>query len=370
VYVLGVDVESGEQKPIGNRQWVAIQGLSWLPDGQGLVVVAGEQEGQSSQVWLLDYPGGDARRITNDLNTYQSVSMTADGRSLVTVQAGRYSNLWIVPVGAGPGAGRQVTSGRLEQVDQIRWGRSGKIVCRVIRDGAASLWVFDPAGGGQRIEVGSAIVTDPILTADGSQLLFTATRGDGVAHVWKIAADGGQPTQLSKGAGETLVDVDPQERWFYFRPPDGGIMRQALDPNAPATAALANPKVFGALLSRNGKQIGYPHFVTQGDRMVMQLGIAPVNDQGDIGPLTASYEPIPGVTEGRWGYNDANLVVLVTRNGVSNILDQSYSDLPPKPLTQFDTGRILSFDISPDGKQLAIGRGDVIGDAVLLADFR
>ena len=142
------------------------------------------------------------------------------------------------------------------------------------------------------------------------------------------------------------------------------------EPSAPATAALADAKVFGGLLSRSGKQIGYPHFLTQGDRMVMRLGIAAVNDQGDIGPLTASYEPLLGTTEGRWNYNDADLLVLVTRNGVSNILGQSYSDAPPKPLTQFDTGRILSFDISPDGKQLAIGRGDVIGDAVLLTDFR
>jgi Tol biopolymer transport system component len=119
--------------------------------GRGWRWPSADKAGEPSQVWLVDYPGGDARRITNDLNAYQSVSVTGDSRSLVTVQVGGYSNLWIVPVAGG--AGRQVTSGRLEQIDQIRWSQSGKIACRVIRDGVASLWVFDPDAGGRRSEL-------------------------------------------------------------------------------------------------------------------------------------------------------------------------------------------------------------------------
>jgi Tol biopolymer transport system component len=369
-FILGAEVAGGEPKPIGGRRWATIQGLSWLPDGQGLVVAAADKAGEPCQVWLMDYPGGEARRITNDLNTYQSVSVTGDSRSLVTVQVGGYSNLWIVPVAGG--VGRQVTSGRLEQIDQIRWSQSGKIVCRVIRDGVAGLWVFDPDAGGRRLEVGSALVSEPILTADGSQMLFTSARGDGVAHVWKIAADGGQPTQLTQGKGEQLGDVDPKGRWFYYRSvgSDGGVWRQALDPNATPARVLSGITVLGSIVSHSGEQIGYVHFQPAGDRLVIRFSVSPIDDQGDIGPPTATYDPVPGVTEGRWGYRDEDNAVLVTRDGVSNILSDGFRDELTKPITHFETGRILSFDISPDGKQLAIGRGDVIGDAVLLADFR
>ncbi|HWN82932.1 MAG TPA: hypothetical protein VNM87_12600, partial [Candidatus Udaeobacter sp.] len=178
-HIAAVDAASGEQQPIGSQKWAAIQGLAWLPDGKGLVVTAIEQEGQSSQVWLMDYPAGATRRITNDLNAYQGVSVTADARSLVTVQVSGFSNLWIVPVGAGVGAGRQVTSGRNELIDQIRWSQSGKIACRGFRDAVAGLWIFDPAAGERKLEVGTANVSDAILTGDGSQLLFTAARGEG-----------------------------------------------------------------------------------------------------------------------------------------------------------------------------------------------
>jgi hypothetical protein len=41
-----------------------------------------------------------------------------------------------------------------------------------------------------------------------------------------------------------------------------------------------------------------------------------------------------------------------------------------KPLTHFESGSITSFDYSPDFKQLAIGRGEALGDVVMMSDFR
>ena len=213
-------------------------------------------------------------------------------------------------------------------------------------------------------------MSEPIPTADGSQMLFTSARGDGVAHVWKIAADGGQPTQLTQGLGEQLGDVDPKGRWFYFRSigSDGGIWRQALDPNATPARVLPGMTVLGGIVSRSGKQIGYPHFQPVGDRLAIRFSVSPIDDQGDIGPPTVTYDPVPGIGEGRWGYRDQDNAVLVTRDGVSNILSHSFRDEPTKPITHFETAHSLVRHL-PDGKQLAFGR-DLIGDAVLPADFR
>jgi hypothetical protein len=39
-------------------------------------------------------------------------------------------------------------------------------------------------------------------------------------------------------------------------------------------------------------------------------------------------------------------------------------------LTSFKSDRIFWFEFSPDGKQLALSRGAIAGDVVLIRDFR
>ena len=41
-------------------------------------MVGKDQPASSLQLWQLSYPGGEARRITNDLNSYEGVSVAAD----------------------------------------------------------------------------------------------------------------------------------------------------------------------------------------------------------------------------------------------------------------------------------------------------
>jgi hypothetical protein len=50
-------------------------------------------------VILHQYPGGTPTRITNDLTNYTSVSLSADSRSLATVQSDMPSDVWVMPAG-------------------------------------------------------------------------------------------------------------------------------------------------------------------------------------------------------------------------------------------------------------------------------
>ena len=44
---------------------LVIYSLAWLPDGSGLILAGGGID-QSQQIWVLPYPEGQARKITND----------------------------------------------------------------------------------------------------------------------------------------------------------------------------------------------------------------------------------------------------------------------------------------------------------------
>jgi Tol biopolymer transport system component len=57
-------------------------------------------------------------------------------------------------------------------------------------------------------------------------------------------------------------------------------------------------------------------------------------------------------------------------NGADNIWSQPVNGGDRKPLTNFKSESISSFSWTRDGKRLAISRGPVTTDVVLLRDFR
>src|SRR5437667_2196859 len=85
-YLVEVSIETGKEKPISTHEWLFMGRAGWLSDGSGLILDASEQGAasfDSRQVWYVSYPGGEARQLTNGLNAYATVSLTADSTRLV-----------------------------------------------------------------------------------------------------------------------------------------------------------------------------------------------------------------------------------------------------------------------------------------------
>jgi Tol biopolymer transport system component len=62
------------------------------------------------------------------------------------------------------------------------------------------------------------------------------------------------------------------------------------------------------------------------------------------------------------------VVYLVREKGIDNLWEQPLDNSPPRQLTHFVSEQIARFRFSPDGTKLAIERGHVESDAVLLRD--
>src|SRR5262245_22453866 len=72
--VVSVDVADGSLRPLSTERWKAIGRIAWLQDGRGLLFTATEfAAGSTSQLWFLSLPGGQAERITADLQDYHGV---------------------------------------------------------------------------------------------------------------------------------------------------------------------------------------------------------------------------------------------------------------------------------------------------------
>src|SRR5262249_61708920 len=128
-----------------------VTGMTWLPDSSGLVVTAQASPGSPSQLWQLSYPGGEVRRITNDLETYSNVSLTADSHTLVAVQSDLLSNLSVPPPGEKTRA-QQITSGpgKQEGYGGLSWLGDDRIVYASLASGSSEVWAVNVDGSHAR----------------------------------------------------------------------------------------------------------------------------------------------------------------------------------------------------------------------------
>jgi len=72
----------------------------------------------------------------------------------------------------------------------------------------------------------------------------------------------------------------------------------------------------------------------------------------------------------RWTPDGRGVAFVRTTSGVSNIWAQRLDGGEPKQLTDFRDQRIVNFAWSRDGKQLALSRGVVNSDVVLISNFK
>lgn len=93
------DVASGNVQTLArfNNLWVI--DLAWLPDGSGLFTTyqPNATPFEHSQVGFVSSPAGQFRSITKDTNNYQTVSLSADGKTLATVQQKFTQTLYLLP---------------------------------------------------------------------------------------------------------------------------------------------------------------------------------------------------------------------------------------------------------------------------------
>lgn len=89
-----VSLIDGSEREISSRKWYHVGNKSWLPDGSGLIVCAKDVNAWGKQLWVVAYPSGEARPLSNELDNFLNVRLTADARLLVTQQVVSVSDIW------------------------------------------------------------------------------------------------------------------------------------------------------------------------------------------------------------------------------------------------------------------------------------
>lgn len=149
--VVAVSVEKGVEKSLTEQTWFDANRVAWLASGEGFIVSATEQGSTLSQVWQVAYPSGRAEKVTNDLNDYRDMSLTADSRVLVTVQSEALVNVWVAPASDAQRA-KQITSGvgQYNGVRGISWISDSRLALVSRISGSQDVWTMNADGTNQK----------------------------------------------------------------------------------------------------------------------------------------------------------------------------------------------------------------------------
>jgi Tol biopolymer transport system component/DNA-binding winged helix-turn-helix (wHTH) protein len=361
--ICGFRVQDGARVELTRNHWPALGRIEWSPDGKGLLATIIETEAASEQqIWFVPYPTGEARRITNDLTDYRDLGVTADARTIVTIQSEKKANIWLASTGDLDHP-RQLTTTSYDGLNGVSWTPDGKLVYTSQIAGEQNLWMMDPNGGPARqLTVHAGFSEQPAVSPDGRYIVFLSNRND-QEHLWRIDIDGKHPMQLTRGIGDRHPTFTQDGRAVIFKSSNpGSLFRVSIDGGEPVR--LTERGGFDPNVSPDGKLIacGYRPAPADKNRFAV-LGL-----EGGEPRLISEWPALFGRL--RWTPDGSGIAYSARQAGVGNIWAQPIDGGAPRQLTHWSPASIFSFDWSRDGKWLAYASGSLTSDVVVINDTR
>jgi Tol biopolymer transport system component len=206
----------------------------------------------------------------------------------------------------------------------------------------------------------------PAVSPDGRYIVWDSDRA-GLFNIWRMDIDGSNYKQITAGPGEWFPQYSPDGNWLVYRVWGPGLSDSLWKRPTEGGEPVRLTDEIGWLpaISPDGKLIACNYRNEASTKW--QIALIPF-DGGQPSFLDSldpsSYRPI------HWTPDGHAIAYAVTGGGVSNIWSQPLDGGPPKQLTAFREGLIFDFAWSRDGKQLALSRGTVNSDVVLISNFK
>src|SRR5580700_9467128 len=375
--VLGViqiqDVPSGKLKTLSRFNNVQLNDLAWLPDSRGLLATyqPNATPYARSQIGFVSEPAGHFRPITRDTNNYQTLTLSADGKTLATVQQKTTQTFYSLPAPGFTGNAPNPAPAQIKESLFFGWAGNGNFYF----DDVDSLLRISADGGdkAQLLSDPAAQIIQPTSCQNGRYIVFiwAGHSGSNKAGLWRVNADGSNPKQLTDGSQDIAPHCSPDGRWVFYEDMQTlQLNRVSIAGGAPeivpGTAIPGAVFDFGLAIAPDGKRLA---FVTTGGTTEMVHHVALVPLDAGPEPQRRMLEPDPRVAGGPQFTPDGQaLVYPIHENGTDNLWLQPLDGSHGRQITDFKSDTISSFRFSPDGKTLGLLRSHFESDVVLLRD--
>lgn len=366
-----IEADSGKETPIvlSDKQVLRINRVEWMNDGKGLIFTQYTgMMGQRYQLRYVSYPSGEIRNVSNDLTSYEDLSLTADSKTLVSVQREYSMGIWLTPENDFSQVTQiETRTGKDDGERGLSWTKDGKIVYVSTEGGAQNIWRMDADGGNPKPLTtgynGGKIV--PTLAIGGDQIIFLGEAHPGM-NFFSMNSDGQNLKTVAKDNDFAFEEGSANENWIVFTTRGGGknrIWKMSL--TGGDAVKLTDIEASNPVISPDGKMVAY--FIRDKGQP-LQLGVISI-DGGT--PLKTFELPITTVVDAgiSWNKNGDGILYVSTLGTTSNIWNQPLNGTKATSLTNFKEFQIAQFALNADGKRLAVARGSRNRDIVLIKNI-
>lgn len=382
------DLAKGGLSPLAKFDDVLISEIAWTPDGQWLLATYGTR---GQRLSLVDQIGAFSalrkakpQTITNDTTFHSTVTTSADGKTLATVQIQDVNELDIL---SGTGAGPAVAVPgipRQQWIPAFDWTSDGKLLIsegsRLIRvgpDGASPQTIFaDPSGW-----------INDVSSCDGGRsiVLTWFWHAKGKNRVWHANSDGSDAATIPADVDlEWNCSPNAQRVYFFELGKAGAGLQTVPYAGGPAEtlpgSELRNALVTFSAISPDGKTIAT--FVSDADsashtydNKIALVSLDSTQKQTlrflklDPDANFAFHHNGPPANMSLHFTPDGRALAFANEEkGVGNIRIQPLDGSKGRQITDFKSDEIWGFRWSLDGKRLAVLRHHSNSDVILLHD--
>lgn len=221
---------TADRQRLGRLQVDTAHELRPIPvSGDNVMAVALSRDGKrlayfkqrwDIDIWRVEFPGTQQQTI----HPYQEINSTLrdqaprfspDGKRVMFISRRTGTpEIWATTTN-GPDL-IPLTSLRARATGAARWSPDGRTIVFVSDvEGERKLFTVSSVGGTpQRLRAVSVRDTFPSWSHDGKYIYLTSRRTN-VAQVWKMAAAGGEPRQVTRGGGQLALESPDGKNLYY-----------------------------------------------------------------------------------------------------------------------------------------------------------
>ena len=371
ILVLAMDGSAVKTFPLP----MLVNDVAWLPGASGLFFIGAEKAtGLRPQIWFQPYPDGEPFKITNDLNRYYSLSVTADGKSFVTTQERDQATIY---VGDSPAVLNDKIDWKLTPISteqatgySLSWTAAGKLIQK---DGANRAYITGSDGSNRA----HLLESDPLVASvaacgPADMVVMPMVTEDNKQQAWRLNLATGELKQLGFGNLEENTSCTPDGKWVIYDEYDSSSHLYKVSVDGGTPVELAHGRLLSATVSPDGSLVAYGRIDGQGASAKSKFVVQKLEAGAPLKeielPSTYRTSTLGWTPDGR-----ALTYVHNTTGNLQNLYMQPLAGGAPVQLTHFDSepAVISAYAWSRDGKKFAITRARYNDtDVVMFSGFR
>jgi Tol biopolymer transport system component/DNA-binding winged helix-turn-helix (wHTH) protein len=322
-----------------------------------VLYVSPQRDGSGPWLWALDVERKVSRRVSIGLERYISVSASSNGHRLIATVSNPLANLWSVPIGERTATEADVKAYKLPAERALAPRFTGNSLFNLSADGSGDgLWRYV---NGQAFEIWKGaegpLFAPPAVSPDASAAVIVLSR-QGKLVLYKISADGAEIQPLTSG-----LDVrgspcwSPDGKWIItggqnasgaglFKIPAGG---------GPPIRLSAMPGI-NPVWSPDGRLIVYAGNTIA--RTAPLLAIRPDGRAFELPAIVVAAGRVINRAHHRFTPDGKGLIYLRGMEPGEDFWYLNLASMQTRLIARLGHGTSMSFDITPDGKQIVFDR--------------